>query len=126
MDILKDRLYVDHQNSLQRQSAQTVLFELVNTLCSLMAPVLSFLAEETYRYVPGKEFESIFLKPFPQTKDEWKDEELDKNHSAIFEVRSEILKKIEELRAEKVIRASLEAKALSPVGAWVASMMTKR
>lgn len=109
LDILKDRLYTASKNGKERKSAQTVLFHLVHHLTSLMAPILSFLSEETYQLMPGKTEESIFLVPFPKTQSDWSFEDLDSDFTTILEIRSEILKKIEELRNQKVVRSSLEA-----------------
>lgn len=112
LDILKDRLYTWKGNGLARRSAQTVLFELLNHLVTIMAPILSFLAEESYAHIPGNKEESVFLTSFPKTREEWKRPDLDEDFSNLLEVRSAVLKEIEILRAQKSIRSSLEAEIL--------------
>ncbi len=112
LDMLKDRLYTANKNSLERKSAQTVLYDLVKTLIALMAPITSFLSEETLEYIPGEKPESVFLMPFPEPVAQWDDEELLKEFALLFEVRSDVSKKLEELRREKLIGTGLDAKVI--------------
>lgn len=109
LDILKDRLYTAGTKSLKRRSAQTVLFEVCSNLVTLMAPILSFLAEETYSYLPGDKKESVFLEDFPSPQPEWKGDKLVEDFEQLLEVRSEASKVLEGLRREKTIGSSLEA-----------------
>ncbi|NIS61388.1 MAG: class I tRNA ligase family protein, partial [Proteobacteria bacterium] len=76
LDILKDRLYVLPARSIERKSAQTTLYEILMTLVTLMAPILSFTAEEVWGYLQGNRGESAHLQQFPSVKDEFIDEEL--------------------------------------------------
>ena len=64
MDILKDRLYTWKADGLERKSAQTVYYYITNNLIRMMAPILSFLAEETYGYLKDKTTESVLLEKF--------------------------------------------------------------
>ncbi|MFC1567075.1 isoleucine--tRNA ligase, partial [bacterium] len=117
-DILKDRLYVSHYDSIERRSAQTVLYYLVTWLTRLIAPSLSFTSEEIWKAIPNQKIESIFLSDFPGTNEDeqklintWKENTALKDKwDDIFEFRKIILKKIEEKRQEQVIGNSLEAK----------------
>src|SRR5690606_28879423 len=59
LDILKDRLYVRKSNGNLRRSAQTALYEITTSLAKMLAPIASFLAEETYSFTLGKEKSSI-------------------------------------------------------------------
>jgi len=71
LDILKDRLYVEKPDSQMRRSAQTVLYNTLDVITKLLAPVLSFLAEElSDAYQTGKT-ESIHLQDFSQVVDVW-------------------------------------------------------
>ena len=54
LDILKDRVYTSRADSLQRRSAQTVMYTILDTLLRLIAPVLSFTADEAWQYLPGE------------------------------------------------------------------------
>ena len=116
-DILKDRLYTAPSHSLKRRSAQTALFYLSRHLFSLLAPVLSFLAEEAFGHfkskAPTKEWaqaESIFLTSFPKPSSEWQNENLLRSFDKLLEMRSKINKELELAREKKQISSSLEAK----------------
>ena len=109
LDILKDRLYTWKEDGLPRRSSQTVLFLMTDHLVRIMAPVLSFLAEEVYGYQQGAKVESVFLLDFPKSNPAWKKPELVCKFEKLLEVRGVVQKQLEELRAQKVIGASLEA-----------------
>jgi len=49
LDVLKDRLYTTAADSVARRSAQTALTSIRDALLKLMAPILSFTAEEAWR-----------------------------------------------------------------------------
>lgn len=61
LDIIKDRQYTMATNAIARRSAQTALFHITHALVRLMAPILSFTAEEIWQYIPGAELPSVFL-----------------------------------------------------------------
>ena len=109
MDILKDRLYTWKPDGLARRSSQTVLYVTTSSLIRMMAPILSFLAEETYTYFKADKKESIFLEDFPTPQQAWFKPELAALFQEILVVRGDVQKKLEELRAAKTIGASLEA-----------------
>ncbi len=112
-DILKDRLYTFKASSKGRRSAQSTLWDLLQLLVRLLAPIISFTAEEVWQYIkeidPSLEI-SVFLSDF-DVKDlnMWKNESLLSIYNRIFEVRELVLKALEEKRKEKVIGNSLEA-----------------
>ena len=111
LDILKDRLYTFPPESAQRRSAQTVLHIIIDSIARLMAPILSFTAEEIWQYMPdrkGKET-SIHLSELPVANNAWKDEGLAENWGRLLDVRGHITKSLEEARAKKLIGHSLDA-----------------
>jgi isoleucyl-tRNA synthetase len=110
LDMLKDRLYTFKKNGLERRSAQTVLFTLLHHLVRIMAPITSFLAEETLTYIPGPHPSSVFLMEFPKPNLAWDQEGLAREMSALFEVRTDVSKSLEELRQTKTIGSGLDAK----------------
>jgi len=59
LDILKDRLYTFKADSLDRRAAQWVLYNIADSLIKLIAPILSFTAEEAWQYLPFKKTESV-------------------------------------------------------------------
>ncbi len=112
LDILKDRLYVESEKSLLRRSSQTVIFEILNTTSKIMAPILSFLAEEIHGYLPIEKKGSVFLESIPGLRSEWMNAQIASDYEKLFEVRSVISKELEELRAAKTIKGSLEAQVV--------------
>jgi isoleucyl-tRNA synthetase len=61
LDIIKDRQYTTKKNSLPRRSAQTVLYHIAEAMVRWLAPILTFTAEEIWRYLPGERVDSVFL-----------------------------------------------------------------
>jgi isoleucyl-tRNA synthetase len=110
-DILKDRLYTFSTRSLGRRSAQTALYEILKALASLMAPILSFTAEEVWKHLPKREGEkeSIHLMLFSEAKGEYVNEALNERWEKIWEIRAVVTKALEEARKEKKIGLSLDA-----------------
>jgi len=110
LDVLKDRLYILPAKSPFRRAAQTVLWEIILTLSRLIAPVLTFTAEEVWQFIPGKkELESVHLASWPQVQQEWMDKELISRWEKLLEVRGEVYKVLEIARKEKIIGSFLEA-----------------
>ncbi len=109
LDILKDRLYTFGLTSYQRRSAQTTIYHILKVLNPLMAPILSFLAEEIYSYRKDKSQESIFLEEIPDWQASWDFAQISKEFGDILKIREIAQKQLEELRAQKVIGSSLEA-----------------
>ncbi|MFN7097977.1 MAG: isoleucine--tRNA ligase, partial [Gammaproteobacteria bacterium] len=62
LDIIKDRQYTTKKDSLARRSAQTAMYHIIQALVRWLAPVLSFTAEELWRYMPNQHSESIFFE----------------------------------------------------------------
>jgi isoleucyl-tRNA synthetase len=86
------------------------MLRILDTMTRLMAPVLSFMAEEVWQHIPGEREESIFLSGFPEVDERFADPELEKRWAGLIDVRDAVNKAIEIKRAEKVIGNSLEAK----------------
>ncbi len=110
LDVLKDRLYTARADSQERRVSQWVLYRILNSLTRLMAPVLSFTAEEIWRYMPGRTEESVFLSGFPEADPDLIDRELENRWEEILKIRDEVNKALEIKRQEKFIGNSLEAK----------------
>lgn len=110
LDMLKDRLYTFKKNGLERRSAQTALYTIASSLTRIMAPITSFLAEEVYGYLPGPKADSVFLTDFPEVNAKWAGDSLQTDITELFAIRSEVTKKLEELRQTKAIGSGLDAK----------------
>lgn len=108
LDVIKDRQYTMQKNSRGRRSAQTAIYHILQALVRWIAPILSFTAEEIWRYIPGnKSVESVLLTSwydFPPIKEDdhfpWQE---------VITLRYDVNKKIEEKRNEGVIGSALEA-----------------
>ncbi|HEY1289983.1 MAG TPA: isoleucine--tRNA ligase [Burkholderiales bacterium] len=109
LDILKDRLYTMRADSKARRSAQTALYHITHSLVRLMAPILSFTAEELWQYFTGKKDDSVFfhtLYPLPAVAD---GEGLLAKWKRLRELRDPVRKEIEALRTQDKVGASLQA-----------------
>ncbi|HCC69107.1 MAG TPA: isoleucine--tRNA ligase [Nitrospiraceae bacterium] len=109
LDILKDRLYTFKANSQERRASQWVLYKVLTALTKMMAPILSFTAEEIWGFVKEKE-ESVFLSGFPKIEQEFLDEKLEEKWEGLLKIRDEVNKALELKRQGKFIGNSLEAK----------------
>jgi len=135
LDICKDRLYTEASDGLMRRSAQTAMHQILDTLTRLMAPVLSFLAEEVSDVYQKDKTESIHLQSLPESYDIWEivSQKISTSHLApvhrppslqkatfgvrmtgwwqlLGSIRPELLKAIEGLREQGLVKHSLEAK----------------
>jgi isoleucyl-tRNA synthetase len=114
LDILKDRLYTFRADSPLRRGSQTVLFDIVVAVTKLMAPILSFTAEEIWRtlsaQVPGGLGSvSVHLSTFPEADPAWNDAALEARWEKLLGYRSQVQGVLEGRRREKVMGSSLEA-----------------
>ena len=118
-DILKDRLYTFPKTSRERQSAQTALWRMGEALLRLVAPIMSFTADEVWQFMPQmlSRPASVHLALFPaandvtgEIRDREQAEKIKADWQKLFAVRDEVLKALEELRKNKTIAANLEAK----------------
>ena len=107
LDILKDRLYTAAKDSVARRSAQSALYHITHSLLRLMAPVLSFTADEAWRTFTRNESDSVLLHTWHQFPDAGGD--LCEHWDEIRAARSEVQKEIEALRAAGKIGSSLQA-----------------
>jgi isoleucyl-tRNA synthetase len=110
LDILKDRLYTSPAASVARRSAQTVIHTLLLALVRLMAPILSFTAEEVWLRMPHGLRPSVHMEPFPEVDSSLRDEKLNARWTKILAVRNEVLRVLEASRRDKVIGHPLDAR----------------
>jgi isoleucyl-tRNA synthetase len=114
LDIIKDRQYTLKTDSLARRSAQTAIYYVLQALIRWLAPILSFTAEEIWRYLPDKAAASVFLTTWydklaaipasdKMNQDFWQ---------AMRQVKDEVNKELERQRAAGIIGAGLEAEVI--------------
>ncbi|ABC77375.1 isoleucine--tRNA ligase [Syntrophus aciditrophicus] len=111
LDVLKDRLYTSRADSRERRSAQTVMFQIANDMTRLLAPILTFTAEEIWTALPAYEGKaaSVHLAQFPEVEETCIDNELGETWTTMIALKSEISRVIENARKNKVIGHSLDA-----------------
>ena len=108
LDYGKDILYIEAEKFQKRLSMLTVLYTVLSKSVRLLAPILSFTAEEVYDNMPYEDAESVHLTDFP-AKNLIDDAALEAKWDKLLEVRDDVNKALEESRNEKVIGKSLEA-----------------
>ena len=107
LDIIKDRLYTTKKDSLARQSCQKSCYKILKALNLAISPILSFTAEETFKYYGSKK-KSILLEQWKETNIEMDSESIIIG-DILFDLRTEISKSMEESRNSGDIKSSLEA-----------------
>lgn len=114
LDIIKDRQYTAKKDSIARRSCQTALYLISEALVRWMAPILSFTADEIWQLLPGKRNKFVFTEEwydclFPLDSSETMDNAYWED---IQKIRSEVYKKLEDARNEKLIGGSLQAEVV--------------
>jgi isoleucyl-tRNA synthetase len=115
LDVLKDRLYTSPRASLERRSAQTVLWRMASEIARLAAPILCFTAEEIWQELealhgrPRWGTSSVHAQVFPEPSARPFDPVLQERWDKLASIREIVMKALEEARAAKTIGGSLEA-----------------
>ncbi|MDA7802472.1 isoleucine--tRNA ligase [Gammaproteobacteria bacterium] len=111
LDIVKDRLYTTGKNSNARRSCQTSLDYICNILVRLIAPILSFTAEEIWQTHPSlkDQSESIFLDRYGYKDISIEGSITSEDWSRIFEIKDLVNQSIEKMRSENSIKGSLDS-----------------
>ena len=111
-DILKDRLYTLGTNAPLRRSSQTAIHHIFRTLVRLLAPIITFTADEAWSFCTAKteySADSIHLQDWPVAPADWTDEALAAEVTALLKVRTQVNESIEPLRAGGRLGKSLDA-----------------
>jgi len=123
LDVRKDRLYCERAEGPERRATQTVLFALADALLRLMAPILSFTAEEAWTFIPGERADSVFLAGLPTPPETWRDDALAARFARLLEVRAAVTKAIEEARQSGLVKQSSEVGVTLTVSPDTAEML---
>jgi len=111
LDVVKDRAYCSAPDDPGRRAAQTVMHEIARALAGMLAPVLTFLAEDVWRALPDAGgTDSVLLTDFPKPGAGWIDDALAARFERLLAVRSAVTKALETERQAGKIGHSLEAK----------------
>jgi isoleucyl-tRNA synthetase len=120
LDVLKDRMYTFAPTSIARRSAQTVLWQVTEALVRLVAPILSFTADEVWEQLPKVEDRecSVHLSLFPKPAEIYSSDPAPVlgDWKTIFNIRDAALRVLEEERQAKKIGKGLEAEL--EIEAW--------
>jgi isoleucyl-tRNA synthetase len=109
LDILKDRLYTTRADSPARRSAQSALYAVTDALLRLMAPLLSFTAEEAWKVFKRRSGGTIFTETFATLPPDPDEAALLERWNALRAIRADVQKKLEEAREAGAIGSSLQA-----------------
>jgi isoleucyl-tRNA synthetase len=112
LDVLKDRLYTSKAKSIARRSGQSAMFIILRAMMQILAPILTFTAEEVWAALPswkGKEA-SVHMTQFPEVNTKYVNAELGERWKVMIDAKAEIAKAVEQARKEKIIGHSLDAR----------------
>ena len=109
LDVLKDRLYTCGADSAPRRSAQTALWHITQSLVRLIAPILSFTAEELWQEFARKKDDSVFFQTWHELPTPPNGGELLAKWARLRELRAPVRKEVEALRADGKVGSSLQA-----------------
>ncbi|MCA9401662.1 MAG: class I tRNA ligase family protein, partial [Candidatus Omnitrophica bacterium] len=116
LDILKDRLYISAARSLERKSAQTVLYHILNHLVRLVAPILTFTSEEIFQHMPKdpstQNVNSVHLLEWLEVPKEWNNPAVQDKFQTLIDLRPFVMKALEDSRRDDLIGSSLDAKII--------------
>jgi isoleucyl-tRNA synthetase len=117
LDVRKDGLYCERADGPARRAAQTALHGILDVLVRLMAPILSFTAEDVWTFMPGAgRADSVFLAGLDAAKPEWRDDALAGRFDRLLAVRGAVTKAIEEARQAGTVKQSSEARVVLGTG----------
>ena len=109
LDVLKDRLYTTQTKSAARRSAQSALWHILQSVVRLMAPILSFTAEEIWQLLAKDADDSVMLHAFHSLPAQDGEDALLERWTALRAIRADVQKEIEAVRAAGQVGSSLQA-----------------
>lgn len=115
LDVLKDRLYTEKENSKSRRAAQTAIYTILNAMTRMIAPILAYTSDEIWKYMPhtsDERAEHVVYNEMPQKVDITIDDDFMAFWDEIHELRDDVKKSLETYIKDKTIKSSLEAKVI--------------
>jgi len=120
LDIIKDRLYCEAKDGQLRRSAQTAIWVILDAMTRLLAPILSFTAEEIWGFLPHRKADdggSVMYNDMPEADPAWAlSEEEAARWDTVMKLRADVLKALEGARAAKTIGKPLDAEVVVYLG----------
>lgn len=112
LDIIKDRLYCEKEDSENRRAAQTAMYIILDAVTKMIAPILAFTSEEIWKYMPHKSTDdttSVVFNDMPKAVEIAVSDEFTAKWDKIYAIREDVKKALEIKRTEKTIGSALEA-----------------
>ncbi len=109
VEVARDRLYCSPASSIERRSAQTAMYHVLDAVVRIIAPLLPYTADEIYSHIPGARAESVHLLELQPPQPAWADAELEERWKQLLSIRGAALKVLETMRQAGAIGAPLEA-----------------
>ncbi|MDR1467531.1 MAG: isoleucine--tRNA ligase [Oscillospiraceae bacterium] len=113
LDVIKDRLYVERENSKTRRAAQTTIYTILDIIIHIIFPILPYTSDEIFKQMPNKKNKDcpcILLSKIPRSVGISINPDIFSYWKNIQSIQNEIKKILEQKRKEKEIGSSLEAK----------------
>ena len=113
VDITKDRVYTDAKDGKGRRAAQSTMYIILSALTRLLAPIITFTADEAWQMMPHAstdDVRNVLLNDMPSYNEAYCFDKIETHYNALFELRDDVMKYLEEARAAKTIGKSLDAK----------------
>ena len=121
LDMVKGRLYTYRSDSVERRAAQTAIYQVLNCLVRLIAPILVFTAEEIWQSMPKEKKHaacpSAHLLGFPEANPIFRQDDftarglktVEQELGGFIELVSPAAKALETLRCQGQIGSSFDA-----------------
>ncbi len=112
LDIIKDRLYTEKADGKLRRSAQSAMYMILERLTLLLAPILVYTTEEIWSFMPHLSehgTQSVMFNSMPEFDKKYENDELAAKWDKVIKIRDDVLKALEQARANKTIGQSLAA-----------------
>ncbi len=126
VDISKDRVYTEKKDAAVRRSAQSAMYIVLSAMTRLMAPILSFTANELWEAMPhtaNEDSRHVMLSYLPEVNPAWNFDGVEAKYNALFDLRDDVMKALELARADKLIGKSLDAKLTLYAGSDICALL---
>ncbi|MCI8478331.1 MAG: isoleucine--tRNA ligase [Oscillospiraceae bacterium] len=113
LDIIKDRLYCEQTNGKARRAAQTALYQILDSMTRMLAPILAFTSEEIWAAMPhdaSANAESVLFNDMPDYNPALAlDEAGEARWNRLISLRDAVNKAIELARKDGVLKKNQDA-----------------
>ncbi len=124
-DFTKDILYCNAEDDERRRQVQSVYWQCLDALVKLWAPFLCYTTEEVWTHFNNDEAESVHYCHFPTVQEYANEAELKEQFDVLLDIRTDVMKALEESRSEKTIGTAQEAEVQLSVNSEEAAQLEK-